>query len=164
MSSDSIDIASVTADYLAFREGFRTLVLSTVAADGAPHVSYAPFVEHDGALFIYVSELAGHTRHLLRTRRCAALLIEDEQACRNLFARRRVVYQCSTDEIDQASEFGQQMLDRMQARLGGTFELLRTLKDFHLIQLDVIGGSYVAGFGRAFAIHSDGSLEHVSRM
>ena len=31
-------------------------------------------------------------------------------------------------------------------------ELLRTLQDFHLVRLDVVEGSYVAGFGKAFAI------------
>jgi putative heme iron utilization protein len=163
MSPESIDIQSVTADYLAFRDGFRTLVLSTFA-DGLPQISYAPFVDLDGTLFIYVSELAAHTRHLLLTQRCAVLLIEDERASRNLFARRRISYQCRAREVDQASAPGQQALERMQARFGNTMELLRTLKDFHLIGLEVIEGSYVAGFGKAFAIRSDGSLEHVSRM
>ena len=163
MPSDSIDIASVTADYLAFRDGFQTLVLSTFA-DGVPQVSYAPFIHHDGALFIYVSELAAHTRHLLHTRQCAVLLIEDEQTCRNLFARRRIAYRCTAAEVDQADGLGPQVLERMQASFGNMVELLRTLPDFHLIRLDVVEGSYVAGFGKAFAIRSDGALEHVSRM
>lgn len=163
MSSDPIDIAAVTADYLAFREGFQTLLLGTFA-DGVPQVSYAPFIDHEGALFIYVSELAAHTRHLLHTRQCAVLLIEDEQTCRNLFARRRIAYRCTAAEVDQAGGPGQEVLDRMQARFGNMIELLRTLQDFHLVRLDVVEGSYVAGFGKAFAIHGDGSLEHVSRM
>lgn len=161
--SSPIDIAAVTAEYQAFRKGFQTLVLSTVD-DGVPQASYAPFIEHEGALFVYVSELAAHTRHLLHTGRCAVLLIEDERECRNLFARRRVSCQCTAGEIDQDNEHGRQILARMQAQFGNIFELLQTLKDFHLIRLDIVDGSYVAGFGKAFAIHADGTLEHVSRM
>ena len=161
--SSPIDIATVTREYLAFRAQFQTLVLSTVA-DGQPHVSYAPFIEHDGAFFVYVSELAAHTRHLLQTGRGAVLLIEDEQDSRNLFARRRISYQCDTEEVEQNDLSGQQVLAQMQSQFGDIFALLQTLKDFHLIRLNIVEGNYVAGFGKAFAIRADGTLEHVSRL
>ena len=92
------------------------------------------------------------------------LLIEDEQATRNLFARRRISYQCRAAEVSQQSETGLQVLAGLQARFGNIVELLMTLKDVHLIRLEIDQGTYVAGFGKAFAIHADGSLEQVSRM
>lgn len=163
MPDQSVDIAKITSEYQAFRAGFQTLVLGTIEAD-QPQVSYAPFVEHDGALFIYVSELAAHTRQMLTTGRCAVLLIEDEQASRNLFARRRISYQCRAAEVGQQSDTGRQVLARMQARFGNITELLVTLQDFHLMRLKIEKGAYIAGFGKAFAVHADGTLEQVSRM
>lgn len=163
MPEQTFDIAQITADYHAFRAGFRTLVLGTRSAD-QPQVSYAPFIEHDGALYIYVSELAAHTRQLLAYRCCAVLLIEDEAQCRNLFARRRISYRCQVSEIDRDSEAGQQLLAQMQAVFGNIVDLLRSLSDFHLLRLEILDGSYVAGFGKAFAIQADGTLEHVARL
>lgn len=163
MPNQSIDIGKITAEYKAFRSGFQTLVLGTLEED-LPQVSYSPFVEHDGALYIYVSELAAHTRQVLSAGRCAVLLVEDEQASRNLFARRRISYQCRANEVSQQSETGQQVLAGMRARFGNIMEVLMTLQDFHLIRLEIEKGAYVAGFGKAFTVYADGTLEQVARM
>jgi putative heme iron utilization protein len=55
-------------------------------------------------------------------------------------------------------------LQALQDRFGDVVALLRTLPDFHLIELTPETGHYVAGFGRAYAIdlHS-GTLRHLRR-
>ncbi len=43
----------------------QSLVLSTINSGTQPHASYTPFVRgEDNALFIFVSDLASHTKYL----------------------------------------------------------------------------------------------------
>lgn len=162
MSTDPVDLTAVSAEYLAFRARFQTLVLAT--GDGEIlGASYAPFVMHAGDMYIYVSELAAHTRHLLKQGQCAVLLIEDEQDCRNLFARRRISYQCQVDEVVPDTPTAAQVLGTMRERFGNVVDLLRSLPGFHLFRLQATEGSYVAGFGKAYAIDAAGNMRQSRR-
>ncbi len=49
----------------AFIAGFRTAVLATSSDDGSPHASYAPFVFSGPSFYVFVSNLAVHTRNLI---------------------------------------------------------------------------------------------------
>ena len=44
-------------------------------------------------------------------------------------------------------------LDKMSDELGETMSLLRSLPDFHLLQLIADKGRFIAGFGQAFTIN-----------
>lgn len=140
----------ISAEIEAFRAGFKTLVMATSDADGLPTASYTPYVDDPDGFVVFVSELAQHTGNLLERRRAAVLFIEDESASANLFARRRLGYDCEVIEIARDSADGTALLDRFEARLGGTVRVLRSLPDFHLIRLRPLGGSYVKGFGAAY--------------
>jgi hypothetical protein len=142
---------------------FDSLLLSTVAADGSPELSYAPFVtDEEGAFWIFISDLAPHTRHLLAEPRCALLFIREEGASPNLFARERLSLRCRAHPQDRNSERGRRMLAVMENRFGGTMALLRSLADFRLFRIEPHHGRYVAGFGRAFDWNPrDGSLTPV---
>ncbi len=140
---------------LTLRADRDSLILAT-SDGGDPDASYAPFVlDDDLAACIFVSELARHTRNLLRQRRAGVLFIEEENEARNPFARRRLALHCRVDEIARDSQQGERLLDRMQQRFGNTVELLRGLPDFHLLRLDVIDGSYVRGFAQAYPVRGN---------
>lgn len=163
----TIDLDTERAGYRAFVEGRRTLVLSTTDADGAPFISYAPFVVHDGRFHVYVSRIAEHYWHLVNNDRVSALLIADEADSPNLFARHRVRFDCAVtrlddpderDDADPHVEVFAQFKDRFNASL---IDLLRTL-DFSLFQLTPLDGRYVVGFGKAFDVDLAGTrFDHV---
>ena len=67
--------------------------LATSDEAGVPAASTVPYRLSYG-LVILVSELAKHTAHLLGTRRCAVLFLEDEGEAVNLFARKRLTIGC----------------------------------------------------------------------
>ena len=131
----------------------QTLLLSTVTEQNEPECSYAPYVrDQQGVFYIYVSELATHTKNMLQKRSASMLFIRPENEVKNLFARERVVYKCVVDEVQSSDEQYHKQLLNMKDKFGETVELLRSLSDFHLLALTPLNGKYIAGFGQAYNI------------
>lgn len=157
------DLRQVYEELTRFREGFSTLLMATVAADGEPEASYAPYVEEGGDFYIFVSELSSHTANLMHSGRVGILFIEDESSNRNLFARRRLSFQCRAEEVARTTAGFDSILGRFEARFGGLIATLKALNDFHLIRLRPQSGRYVTGFAKAFAIDDValGEIRHI---
>ncbi len=147
-------------NYQQLIQSQQTLILSTVTEQGKPESSYAPYVrDEQGIFYIYVSELASHTQNMLKTAAASILFIQPEKQCKNLFARERVVFDCSINEVQKQDECYYKQMLIMKEKLGETVELLQSLPDFHLLALTPINGKYIAGFGKAFSINMEtGSL------
>lgn len=141
----------------------KTLLLSTVSEANLPEISYAPYGrDEEGVFYIYISELARHTRNLLNKPQASVLFIRPESESPNLFARERAVFQCRTKEIGRDDKLYDIRLDYLQEKFSEVVGLLRTLPDFHLFSLRPESGQYVVGFGQAFTIDvSEGSLSHL---
>ena len=131
----------------------QTLLLSTVTEQNEPECSYAPYVrDQHGVFYIYVSELATHTRNMLQKGRASVLFIRPENEVKNLFARERVVFNCEVNEVQSSDERYDKQLLKMKQKFGETVALLRSLPDFHLLALKPLNGKYIAGFGQAYLI------------
>ena len=151
--SGTLNSAVLQQEAIALRDSFRSVQFATVSAAGVPDASYAPYVLDDqGAICVFVSALAQHTRNLLTVPRVSLLWIADERASSNLFARRRLRLECDVLEVPRDSTEWQRILQRLQAEHGETVATLRELPDFHLFRFDVKGGSYVRGFGKAYQL------------
>jgi putative heme iron utilization protein len=147
-------------NYRQLIQNQKTLILATVSDQGEPECSYAPYVK-DGqnVFYIFVSELATHTKNMLHTAKASILFIKPEQETKNFFVRERVIFDCTISEIQQDDELYDRQLGLMNDQFGETVELLRSLPDFHLLALTPVKGRYIAGFGKAFMIDiTDGSL------
>ena len=164
MAEKPIDLKRVAADYKAFVQRFRSAQLATSSAEGIPEASYAPFIRKGRSFYVYVSELSQHTVNLAVNPRASLLLIENENDARNLFARRRVTYQCKCEEVERGSAPFESAMDRFQAKFGDFIGLLRNLGDFHLYRITPYTGTYVAGFARAFRLACDelDEVQHVN--
>ena len=140
----------------------RSALLATVDPEGSPDASYAPFAESgasDGALLIAVSTLARHTANLVRTRRAAVLLIEDESASSQIYARRRATLECRIEIVERGTAAWRSGFDALQARHGAPVQMLRGLSDFQLLRLVPERGTLVLGFGRAWRLGGPGCIE-----
>lgn len=165
----------------AFFISKKSLVLSTLDATGQIETSVAPFVLYDDKLYIYVSELAKHTQNLLwliernellnqyqnQSKNqsesgnslpglVSAILIADEVQTEQLFARERITLQLLANEVDRANDDYSKILALFQNQFGEVVDVLSGLSDFHMIELSIVKGGYVKGFGQAFAF--DGKL------
>ncbi|WP_411728703.1 HugZ family protein [Methyloglobulus sp.] len=142
----------------------QTLLLSTASVNSVPDLSYAPFVrDQAGCFYIFVSELAAHTAHLVDNRQASVMFIRPESESRNLFARERAVFNCKVREIGRDGQIYTAQLLALQDKFGEVVSVLRSLSDFHLFALCPESGRYVAGFGQAYTINiKDGTLSPFS--
>ena len=135
----------------AFLAGFRSVVLGSITANGRPHSSYAPFIIDRGRFYVYVSGLARHAT-TLQNGHASLLFIEEESRSKTIFARRRLTIDCSTQIVPRNTPDHERLLDLMQAELGSTLEVLRTLPDFILFAMTPSSADFVTGFGAAFVL------------
>ncbi len=135
-----------------------SLQLATVGEQDYPHCGYTPYLmRHDGEsgarqFYIFISELALHTRDLMREPRASIMVIEDEQDASQIFARTRLYYECNAIEVEREhNDFGP-IMDEYQERHGKMVNLLRQLPDFRLLRLQPVSGQFVMGFGKAYKL------------
>ncbi len=141
------------AAYQALPTRVRSLMLSTVGADGHPHASYAPYVIDEAyQIYIFTSGLSAHTDNLRTTGLAGVLLIEDEAEAPQVFARQRLSYDCQAALLPRGTSTWDTIADRFEQRFGEIVAMLRSLEDFQIFQLSPQGGRFVMGFGAAYAI------------
>lgn len=142
--------------YQALLNQSRSLILATVSPDGRPLASYAPFIVDDRRQFyILISQLAAHTANLRQTGQASIMLIEDEGVAAQIFARRRVTFQCQATLVARDSAEGEAVLTDYEARFGRMAGLLKSLPDFQLFRLAPQSGSLVLGFGQVYQINGE---------
>lgn len=152
----SLDLNAVMEECKKFPTLFQSLHLATCNASGEPEASYAPYVEHEGNYYVYISELSTHTVNLAATERCSVLFIESETESKHLFARRRLTLQCTAIEYHRDSPVFEFLMDKFVQKFGDFIAVMRNLDDFHLYQLSPIKGGYVAGFAQAYTLEGEG--------
>jgi hypothetical protein len=165
MNQSATPSAKIITEYSTFLAKFSSLQLSTIGENGRPESSYAPFVvDQNNNFYIYVSSLARHTGNLLNDGRAGIMLIEAESEAENIFARKRVTFECDTEAVVRETEDWREIMllfDQLSAEL---METLRKLPDFQLLRLRPKSGLFVKGFGKAYQISGSrmNELSHVN--
>lgn len=148
-----MDFDQLERDYVDFPNQLQSLLLSTTNQENRPHASYAPFVIDDKRCFyVYVSRLSEHTINLLESPSAAVMLIDDESKSRNIFARRRLMYDCAIEHIERDCTHWNDILEQFAIRFGNLISMLKQLPDFELIKLSPTAGRFVVGFGAAHEV------------
>ncbi|WP_353931084.1 pyridoxamine 5'-phosphate oxidase family protein [Okeanomitos corallinicola TIOX110] len=149
-------LEKIQAEYEKFSQEFASIIISTVNAQGIPNASYTPFVMDESKnIYIYVSGLSTHTTNIQTNPDVSVLFIEDEGKTANIFARRRLSFDCQASLIARETEQWQQIVDQFQERFGDIIDVLRSLADFRIFQLTPTQGRFVVGFGAAYNISGD---------
>jgi putative heme iron utilization protein len=154
------------AEYASFPQEFQSVIISTISQEGIPNSSYAPFVIDDARnIYIYISDLATHTQNIYANPCVSILFIEDEAKSNNIFARRRLTFDCTATLIERDTETWNKVVDQFQERFGEMIEVLKSLADFRIFQLTPSTGRFVLGFGNAYKISGDNlnQLIHITR-
>ena len=133
----------------------KTLIMATADKNGAPNVSYAPFVHRTPRLYVYTSSRSRHTRNMMETAKASVIFIEDEARTRNIFARKRFTCQCCVEFIGRETTEWRTVMLLFKRKFGKVFDRIRPLPDFALFRLMPEVGLYVRGFGQAFEISAD---------
>lgn len=139
--------------YQSFPQQFGSIILGTVSADGSPQASYAPCIVDDSRnIYIFVSGLSAHTQNLSTTGKASILFIEDEAKTPQIFARKRLSYNCSGSLLARGSEQWDAIAQQFADRFGNIVEVMIGLPDFRIFQLSPHSGRFVVGFGAAYDI------------
>lgn len=155
----------INRDIATLLENRLSLELATVSSEGIPCASYAPFVCGENLrLFVFLSDLALHTVNIGHNPRVSAMIIEDECNSPNLFARNRLVLDCTAIRINRDDpEFGP-WITQYQTRFGAIVDTLLQLADFNLYCLDPKQGTFVKGFGQAYRVSGNlmNQISHIT--
>ena len=130
----------------------KTILLTARGEFDQPEMGVTPFIQHGDALFIYPSRLSAHVRAVLARGQGQFLLIEDEQAAQNIWARVRLKFDADIDEIARQDAKFAPLCDAFATAHGPTMGLIRDFTDFHMLRLRPRSGVLVTGFARAYRV------------
>jgi len=157
-------IEKAQVEYEIFPTQFASIVICTADAEGRPNASYTPFVmDEEKNIYIYVSGLAAHTENLYTNPQVSILFIEDEAKTKQIFARRRLSFNCDATLMARDTPHWLAIAEKFQARFGEIIDMLRSLPDFRIFQLTPKNGRFVIGFGAAYQINGD-NLSQLSQI
>jgi len=139
----------------ALRNQARSLIMATVDESSVPRTSYAPFVRDSGCFYVYLSRLSEHTTELIDIPVVSIMLIEDEAAAGQIFARKRLSYLCESQIVAGDEDGYDAILQLLTSRFGNVMILLQSLPDFVLFRFKPVSGRFVTGFGKAYALKGD---------
>ena len=130
----------------------KTILLTARGEFDQPEMGVTPFIQHGDALFIYPSRLSAHVRAVLARGQGQFLLIEDEQAAQNIWARVRLKFDADIDEIARQDTLFAPLCDAFAVAHGPTMGVIRDFTDFHMLRLRPRSGVLVTGFARAYRV------------
>ena len=161
--TDQDKSTSVQEEFEELRESLKTLQLATLGSDSQPLASYAPYVRLERKYYLFLSELAKHTVNLIANGSVGLLLIESEESCRNLFARRRIVLRGEARTIERDSALFTRVIAEFERQFGGIIKVIEPLQDFHLFEVNPVSGRFIRGFAEAFEMSGPGLdvIEHI---
>lgn len=132
-------------------ESIRSAVLATTNAAGQSEVSYASFVvDENGNFYIFISEAASHTKNLMNNPALSLMLIEDESATKEIYARRRLTLKCEATFIPRDDADFEVRIAQLTERHGSIVNTLLKMSDFHLVRLTPVSGRLILGFAKAY--------------
>ncbi|WP_265936979.1 HugZ family pyridoxamine 5'-phosphate oxidase [Halarcobacter bivalviorum] len=137
--------------------------MSSLDEHNIPFTSYAPFLLEDNKFYVYLSSMAKHSKNLTLNENSSIFFIEDESKSDNIFARKRVVYQCKTKKLQRDNEEFIKLISLFEKKLGKTVTMLKEMKDFSFFEFEVISGEAILGFGKAYNIEKEEIFTLVDR-
>lgn len=145
-------------------ENYQSVVLGSISENGYPFSSYAPCYYDGEKIYIFISDIATHSKNIQNTGKASALFIEDEQQSENIFARKRISLQCDVRIIPRDESSFTPLMDTFKAKhKGGTLGMLMGMSDFNLYALTPIYGEATFGFGEAYNIGGEKMNQLVPR-
>ena len=151
-----MNIEEVRNEYQTFTNIVESLMLGTVDSEENPNVSYTPFViDEDINIYILVSGMSVHTQNLHANGKASVMFVEDEKDSKQIFARRRLTYDCTGILMEKDNPQWDLIADKFAERFGDIIDALSGLQDFRIFKLTPYKGLFVIGFGAAYRISGE---------
>ena len=155
---------NIYKEYYTFMKKAKNVYISSVDENNKPEISYSPCVVDDEKnVYILVSDLSKRTSSLVQGRNVSIMFIEPEEQCEEMYVRIRLIFECSTKQIERKTEKWNEQIPVFLDRFGDIINILKSLSDFKMFCFSPVSGSYVKGFGKAYSIEGDG-LDQISHV
>ena len=155
---------NIYKEYYTFMKKAKNVYISSVDENNKPEISYSPCVVDDEKnVYILVSDLSKRTSSLVQGRNVSLMFIEPEDQCEEMYVRIRLIFECSTKQIERKTENWNEQIPVFFDRFGEIINILESLSDFKMFCFSPVSGSYVKGFGKAYTIKG-GSLDQISHV
>ena len=155
---------NIYKEYFAFMKKAKNVYISSVDENAKPEISYSPCVVDDEKnVYILVSDLSKRTSSLLQGRNVSVMFIEPEDQCEEMYVRIRLIFECSTKQIERKTEKWNEQIPIFLEKFGDIINILKSLNDFKMFCFSPVSGSYVKGFGKAYTIEG-GALNKISHI
>jgi len=138
---------------LEFIKAFQSVVIGTIDKQGLPFSSYAPFVYMNHRTYIFISDVANHAQNLQQTPKASLFFIEDESKTQQIFARKRISLQVTSNMISRDDNTFDQVMNEFKKKFSQEMvNMLMGMQDFNLYELSTHYGEATFGFGEAYNI------------
>jgi len=152
---------NIYKEYFAFMKEAKSVYISSADENTKPEISYSPCVVDDEKnVYILVSDLSKRTSSLVQGRNVSLMFIEPEYQCEDLYVRIRLIFECSTKQIERKTEKWNEQIPVFLEKFGEIINILKSLSDFKMFCFSPVSGSYVKGFGKAYTI-GGGALDQI---
>ena len=154
----------IYTEYFVFMKEAKNVYTSSVDENTKPEISYSPCVVDDEKnVYILVSDLSKRTSSLVQGRNVSLMFIEPEEQCEEMYVRIRLIFECSTKQIERKTEKWNEQIPVFLDMFGEIINVLTSLSDFKMFCFSPVSGSYVKGFGKAYTIEG-GALNQISHI
>ena len=155
---------NIYKEYFAFMKKAKSVYISSVDQNTKPEISYSPCVVDDEKnVYILVSDLSKRTSSLVQGRNVSVMFIEPEDQCEEMYVRIRLIFECSTKQIERKTDKWNEQIPVFLDKFGDIINILKSLSDFKMFCFSPVSGSYVKGFGKAYTIEG-GGLDKISHV
>lgn len=156
--------AQLMSEIKAFQKELASCILATLTPDGFPLSSYAPIIQMGEKNYIYISATAEHFANIKQNpQKIEVMFIEDECKAKTILARKRLRYQAHARFVERGCEEFEKTLDFLESTMDANsgIKAIRNFPDFHLIELQFKTGRFVKGFGQAYLLTENGTIQHL---
>lgn len=136
-----------------FDKSIYSLVISSINENITAQTSYSPFIKIDNKYYAVMSSNMPHYKNIIRNKSAHVLIIEDEQDASHIYARKRLYFDASCEEVSLDEYY-----DKFKLRFEDQLSFIKTMKDFTIIELTPKEKSLVLGFGAAYKMDEKGNL------
>jgi len=136
------------------RQSTTSVQLATINRENSPEASYAPCVWYQDDCFLFLSGLSSHSGNLLRNPEISLLLLDQGESA-NAFARKRASLHGRARVIARDDAIFAPVMQEFHRSFGKVMQLIEPLPDFRMFRVTLKAGSFVRGFGQAYALEGD---------
>lgn len=145
------DLEKLKEQLEKFKKSRKSVILATIDKFGEPLASYSPYVEENGKIYMYLSDLSEHKQNIIQNKKVSVFYIEDENTAKMIAVRERLTYK-GIGNIVEDKVLESKIQSQFVEKHGKTYETLPAMHGFSLIEVSLMLGRYVFGFGNAYEI------------